>query len=146
MLINWPFYGQACFKDKVIVSSCIEMFISLGFLFYFVSQRRGIWYSLTICKIFWSSVIFLTNAVQEMLNLSTSDTGWLFMSQNSCITDVCAYNNFVCGISCRICFKNVAVQVIWVSEQCLVVVVVPSSVTSIISTTFEHKVLPSLWY
>ena len=113
-------------------------------LFHFAKKRNLIFLDyllniLILCH-------FLTNAVQEMHNLPTSDTAWLFMSQNSCITDVCAYNNFVCGISCRICFKNVAVQVIWVSEQRLVVVVVPSSVTSIISTTFEPKVLPSLWY
>ena len=108
LLINWPFYGELVW----IAFSCTEMFISFGFLFYFGLQRRETRYSLTILIL----CHFLINAVQEMHCLSTSDTAWIFMSQNSCITNVCAYNNFVCGISCGICFKNVAVQVIWVSK------------------------------
>ena len=115
LLINWPFYGELVWKLKLLPSLALKCLFPLASCFISVCKEERLDIPWLFAK-YSDPLSIFNNAVQEMHCLSTSDTAWIFMSQNSCITNVCAYNNFVCGISCGICFKNVAVQVIWVSK------------------------------
>ena len=119
-----PFFKIFSTSNDIVAFSFIEKFISFGSFFCFGLQRNRIWYSLTICKIFWCFVSF-SQLSRKCTNLPAGGTVRIFELQNNFLPSNVQMTTLLLVSVVDFFFKKVVVLVTWAFELRLVVAFVP---------------------